>query len=804
MKLKKLITKFALIGCLTLAVMLPVCMDVSAKELAVKETAFEANTNVCKSSITFNMLGGNISFESETNISVGTMPTPEDNLITGLKKKSYLVATETGYMRVFYDGEKVCLEYYDDNFGLLSKKQIAMELEYWGGFYAATDAYYLIEGQPNLEQSFTKEVIRVIKYDLNWNKKGTAKLTGDEKLFGGEIRYPFDYGCVEMTEKDGNLYLVTGHEGYVDAEYGQGHQGFLMYEIDKKTMTGKLVDCDYWHSFAQYIDTDGKNLYVLEQSEGSRMTKLTKYDGTVDEWWGNYSAEIATLLKYGGDRTSAWAIACYASVDDMAISDNNILCIGTSIDQTNYDEITSDTPHNIYLTTTPLANYSTEATSLKWITNFKDGGASFYGVKLTKVNDNRFMISWEEYDKSQGIDTDDMLSTSILHYVFIDGNGKKISKEFTAAAPISDCKPIVKGNNIVYYASNHNMVDFYTINSTTGEFKKKVYRVCGENATWKYEKGTLTVFGTGEMHEMKERKYRYPISSTTRGYTYYDNGEWSGIKDSTTKIVVKKGITGVSENAFRGFKNVSEIILEDGIKSIGKEAFYGCESVKKVAIPASVKKIGEDILWTGSFWIWDDAHVMCGCIYAPYGSYAIDYAKKNGVSYCLDLSKAKITGVKASYAYNGKTQQPVVTVTLGKEKLSPWEYTVTYKNNKKVGKATITITGQGHYYGTVKKTFVITPKRMAISRITSPKKKTVLVKWKKDSQVTGYQLQYAYDKKFTTKKKTITITGDKNVSKKITKLKSRQKYYFRMRSYKLLNGKKVYGEWSKVKTVKCK
>lgn len=57
------------------------------------------------------------------------------------------------------------------------------------------------------------------------------------------------------------------------------------------------------------------------------------------------------------------------------------------------------------------------------------------------------------------------------------GQGNKISKEFTEPAPISDCQPIVKGSKIVYYASNANMVNFYSIDTETGAFSKFVDRV---------------------------------------------------------------------------------------------------------------------------------------------------------------------------------------------------------------------------------------------------------------------------------------------------------------------------------------
>ena len=203
------------------------------------------------------------------------IPTAYDNLNISLRKKSQMVNLANGYMRVFYNEENIGIEYYDKNFNIQSRKNINMELPMWGGFYAGNNGYYLVEGVSNTDESDTAEVIRVIKYDKDWNRIGAASITGNSNLFGGEVRYPFDYGCVEMTECNGKLFVVTGHQGYVDPMYKQGHQGFLMISVDENTMTGQIVKSDLWHSFAQYIVEKNSNLYVLEQSEGSRYTKLT-------------------------------------------------------------------------------------------------------------------------------------------------------------------------------------------------------------------------------------------------------------------------------------------------------------------------------------------------------------------------------------------------------------------------------------------------------------------------------------------------------------------------------------------------
>ena len=76
--------------------------------------------------------------------------------------------------------------------------------------------------------------------------------------------------------------------------------------------------------------------------------------------------------------------------------------------------------------------------------------------------------------------------------------------------------------------------------------------------------------------------------------------------------------------------------------------------------------------------------------------------------------------------------------------------------------------------------------------------KAFTVKWKKKSNITGYQIQYSTNSKFKKGNKSIKIKNAKTGSKKITKLKSNKKYYVRIRTYK---GKK-YSKWSKVKSAK--
>ena len=95
------------------------------------------------------------------------------------------------------------------------------------------------------------------------------------------------------------------------------------------------------------------------------------------------------------------------------------------------------------------------------------------------------------------------------------------------------------------------------------------------------------------------------------------------------------------------------------------------------------------------------------------------------------------------------------------------------------------------------------PKKTSIKKVKGAKK-AISVIWKKVGGVKGYQVQVATDKKFKKNKKTVTIKKQKTTKTTVKKLKAKKKYYVRVRTYKIVNGKKVYSSWSKVKSVKTK
>ena len=198
--------------------------------------------------------------------------------------------------------------------------------------------------------------------------------------------------------------------------------------------------------------------------------------------------------------------------------------------------------------------------------------------------------------------------------------------------------------------------------------------------------------------------------------------------------------------------------------------------------------------------------------------------KSNGsvVTKCKTCGEVKNTEIiylpktiklsETKYTYNGKVKNPLVTVkdSKGITLKNGLDYTVTYsKGRKSTGRYTVYINFIGNYSGTIKKTFDIVPKKVNIKNVTS-KNKAFTVNWKNPgNQISGYEIKYSTNKKFT-KKTTMTklISSRNKTSFTKNKLKAKKVYYVKLRTYKTVkvNGKKVklYSAWSTIKQVNIK
>lgn len=180
-------------------------------------------------------------------------------------------------------------------------------------------------------------------------------------------------------------------------------------------------------------------------------------------------------------------------------------------------------------------------------------------------------------------------------------------------------------------------------------------------------------------------------------------------------------------------------------------------------------------------------NVDCNFWYAP--------GKMDSIINGTKITKAKLTAIP-NKTYTGKAIKPTVTLTYKNKKLKKnTDYTVSYSNNKKIGKATITIKGKGKFYGSRTKTFKIVPKKVSSFKKKSGTK-MVTLSWKKNSKATGYIIyrKATYNAKKYTKVKAIKTTKTKTWIN--TKLKADREYFYAIRAYTTVGTAKYYSDYT--------
>lgn len=147
--------------------------------------------------------------------------------------------------------------------------------------------------------------------------------------------------------------------------------------------------------------------------------------------------------------------------------------------------------------------------------------------------------------------------------------------------------------------------------------------------------------------------------------------------------------------------------------------------------------------------------------YLSVNFYDVNGYEFDAYGLCLNKYTATVEGVK-NKTYTGKAvRQSGLTVKAGYD---PASYILSYKNNTKVGTATMTVTGKGQTIGSVTKTFKINPASIAKASASVKGKKTT-IKWTKSNGAKTYVVQKKVGKAWKTVKKTTGTSYKTSVPK---------------------------------------
>ncbi|MBQ7835253.1 MAG: hypothetical protein IJ385_05665 [Ruminiclostridium sp.] len=164
-----------------------------------------------------------------------------------------------------------------------------------------------------------------------------------------------------------------------------------------------------------------------------------------------------------------------------------------------------------------------------------------------------------------------------------------------------------------------------------------------------------------------------------------------------------------------------------------------------------------------------------------------------------NISSLSITK-PSNKTYTGKNRKAAVTIKDGNKTLEKGkDYTLSYKNCKEIGTATVTIKGKGNYTGTKTLTYKIVPKKTTLKVAKSSDTKAKFT-WTAVDGAEKYQIYYSTNGgKY---KKLATVSGSKT-SYTSTKLDFKKNdYKFKIRSYATSDDAKYYSSYSKAVAVK--
>lgn len=311
--------------------------------------------------------------------------------------------------------------------------------------------------------------------------------------------------------------------------------------------------------------------------------------------------------------------------------------------------------------------------------------------------------------------------------------------------------------------------------------------------------------------------------------------------ENLTNVKIPESVISIGVGAFYWCHNLVSVTIPNSVTTIGDTAFFGCENLTNITIPDSAINIGGSV-FTETAWLENkikenplvvvngtviDGSTCIGDVTIPNGVTSIeDYAFES----CEGLTNITIPNSVTSIGdYVFANCRNLTSITIPKSVTEIGGLTIGYSidgekyvkvNNFKIycyaGTAGEKYAIDNGFEHEILNDIVVTTtpitkpkstyeniiKKAKIMKLTAKAKgKKINVTWKKISGATGYQLMSATNKKFTKNKKTVNAKKNRVTLKK---LKSKKKYFVKVRAFKKVNGKKVYGIWSKVVSKKTK
>ncbi len=381
---------------------------------------------------------------------------------------SNLVALETGYLRVEYiDGDEVTLEEYDENFiyqGTLPA--IEVELSQFVDFLACDTGYFFLFSGTNPEEQDSVEVVRVVFYDKEWNRINSASITGANTT--GQVK------TADMALSGDHLLIHTCHQMYADSS-GVNHQANMHFTVDVETME-VLVEASavrytgtgyVSHSFQQFLDVSSDGFIVTGDHGDAYPRSIPLFSWPVADQVGastsnsSYPTMSEPFSIYGDYSATGYGNTTGLRLGGLEVGSEAVMVVGSSLPQ---DEGivngSGETDFNVFVATTPRDNFTTEASSQTWITEY-DGTTYASNPFLVEVTEDAFLLLWNEFGEG---------TFDRLHWTTLDGKGEQIGEIYSGIGLLSEVQPVLsQEGEVAWYTTLNSAPTFYTLDLSTNE-----------------------------------------------------------------------------------------------------------------------------------------------------------------------------------------------------------------------------------------------------------------------------------------------------------------------------------------------
>ncbi|MCQ2531277.1 MAG: DUF4214 domain-containing protein [Saccharofermentans sp.] len=405
---------------------------------------------------------------------------------------SYLFDRGNSFERVEWYDSNLLVETFTKDFVYVGGKTIDKSLltpsgsdlseTKFGSVYYGSQYNFVLTGVNNIDEDNNKIVIRVTKFDKEWNYLGKCELSNND---GVTVYSVFSFSAVGMAEVNGQLYIGYGRLGF-DTGDGLHHQGKQNLIINISDMSYVAGTYNYWHSFAQYMTVCNNMVYQAELSDGTRSIFVeNQIPSQYKNNWGGAAAggdKSGDVIKFW--RTNAygvWSYSTYTNLRGVTSSNTKNTLItygdGYNIDHQAMTDATKDLDlsqisdvvnnftsgkqSNVWVASTSIDDM--DKSTVKYITDISDN-QSIKNVQMVKVNDNKFVCMWTIITYSGSPTYETIYS---MQYVVLDANCNIIAPVTTIdGVRTSSCDPVASSDgSITWYVCEYTAPVFYTLSA---------------------------------------------------------------------------------------------------------------------------------------------------------------------------------------------------------------------------------------------------------------------------------------------------------------------------------------------------